>query len=316
MAALVRVVLCVLTLGLCGLPSAAFADRWAAEPTPTQAWAKTDAEAYLRIAPDLFSERVSTVRAGTVLRILDDQAGEWTHVVEPRNAVEAYVHSDLLIPVDPPSAFVYMAPPPVEQEFSTTAIATEDLPLYFYPNPNPRARALTMEASERQTIVGTVIGDDGGSWYETADGYFLPPVGLFMAEAPRDYFGRWLDVSLNGSTRVVAYEGGAPVRTFLAIKGVAKYPTPLGAWSIVRRVANETMDSTTVGIPRNAPGGYFLKNVLYTQYFRDTGESLHYNWWSSAWGAPGSHGCLGLSLADSKWLWDWANVGTPVLIHP
>jgi hypothetical protein len=312
----VRALLCLLTLGLCGVPSAAFADRWAAEPGSTQAWAKTDAEAYLRVAPDLLSERVLTVRSGTVVRILDDQQGEWTHVIEPRNAVAAYVHSDLLVPVDAPSAFVYMAPPPVEQELSTTAIATEDLPLYFYPNPNPRARALMLEASERQSIVGTVIGDDGGSWLETADGYFLPPVGLFMADAPGDYFGRWLDVSLSGATKVVAYDGGAPERTFLAIKGVAKYPTQLGAWSIVRRVANETMDSTTVGIPRNSPGGYFLKNVLYTQYFRDTGESLHYNWWSSAWGAPGSHGCLGLSLSDSKWLWDWATVGTPVLIHP
>jgi lipoprotein-anchoring transpeptidase ErfK/SrfK len=29
----------------------------------------------------------------------------------------------------------------------------------------------------------------------------------------------------------------------------------------------------------------------------------------------GSHGCLGLSLADSRWLWDWADIGTPVAIH-
>jgi lipoprotein-anchoring transpeptidase ErfK/SrfK len=136
-----------------------------------------------------------------------------------------------------------------------------------------------------------------------------------MANAPDEFGGRWLDVSLSGSAKVVAHENGDTVRSFQAIKGVAKYPTPLGTWSIVRRVANETMDSNTVGIPRNSPGGYFLKDVLYTQYFRDTGESLHYNWWSSAWGLPGSHGCLGLSLGDSKWLWDWATVGTPVLIH-
>ena len=102
------------------------------------------------------------------------------------------------------------------------------------------------------------------------------------------------------------------MRSFLAVKGTARYPTPLGAWCIVRRVANETMDSATVGIPRNSPAGYYLKNVLYTQYFRATGESLHYNWWAAAWGQAGSHGCLGLSLADSRWLWDWAAIGTPV----
>jgi hypothetical protein len=314
MAPLVRVLLGLFALALCGLPSAALADRWTAEPGSGQVWAATSDLAYLRAQADLLSEAVGTMRKGTNLRVLAD-AGEWTQVFEPRSNLTAYVHSELLSPIETPGAFMYMGPPPVEQELDTVAIATEDVPLYFYPNPDPRARALTVEASDRETVIGTVIGDDGAPWYETEDGYFLPPTGLFMANDATEYTGRWLDVSLRGAAKVVAYDGGEPVRSFYAIKGVAKYPTPLGAWSIVRRVANETMDSTTVGIPRNSPGGYYLKNVLYTQYFRDTGESLHYNWWSSAWGTPGSHGCLGLSLGDSKWLWDWANVGTPVLIH-
>ena len=315
MALLVRVLVALFAVALGVLPSAALADRWASDPTSSQVWASTSALSYLRAAPDLFSERVGTVRSGSILRVLHDDAGEWAQVFEPRTNTIAYIHRDLLSPAERPAAFVYMAPPKVERELSTVAIVPWDTPLYFYPNPDPRARALTLEASDRENVVGTVIGDDGAAWFETEDGYFLPPSGLFMADAPDQFDGRWLDVSLTGSAKVVAYEAGAPVRSFYAIKGVAKYPTPLGAWSIVRRVQNETMDSTTVGIPRNSPGGYFLKNVLYTQYFRDTGESLHYNWWSSAWGAPGSHGCLGLSLGDSKWLWDWATVGTPVLIH-
>jgi lipoprotein-anchoring transpeptidase ErfK/SrfK len=80
-------------------------------------------------------------------------------------------------------------------------------------------------------------------------------------------------------------------------------------------VANETMDSSTVGIPRNGPGGYYLTNVLFTQYFLPTGQSIHYNWWSSNWGYPGSHGCLGLSYADAAFMWNFANIGTPVVIH-
>jgi hypothetical protein len=314
MAALARVFTGLFALALCALPSSALADRWASDPSNEQTWAATSDLSVLRSEPDGLAERVATLRKGTTVRILGD-AGEWTQVFEPRSGATAFVHSDLLTPIDTPSAFVYMGPPPVEQELNTVAIATEELPLYFYPSPDPRARALTLDASARETVVGTVLGSDEEIWYETQDGYFLPPTGLFMASTPRDFDGRWLDVSLSGSAKVVAYDGGTPVRSFYAIKGVAKYPTPPGAWSIVRRVANETMDSTTVGIPRNGPGGYYLKNVLYTQYFRETGESLHYNYWSSAWGAPGSHGCLGLSLGDSKWLWDWATVGTPVLIH-
>ena len=52
-----------------------------------------------------------------------------------------------------------------------------------------------------------------------------------------------------------------------------------------------------------------------SQYFTDEGDSLHYNYWSSNFGEEGSHGCLGLSLDDAAWLWDWAAVGTIVNVH-
>jgi len=55
--------------------------------------------------------------------------------------------------------------------------------------------------------------------------------------------------------------------------------------------------------------------VLYTQYFLPTGQSIHYNYWSSNWGYPGSHGCLGLSYGDSAFIWSFATLGTPVSIH-
>jgi lipoprotein-anchoring transpeptidase ErfK/SrfK len=277
-------------------------------------WVATSALSYLRAAPEANAQAITMVRKGTALRILADEDG-WKRVFDPRSGTEAYIHNELLERIDQPSPFAYKPGPALEEELSTIAIATTDLPMYYYPDPDPRARALTVDASSREAIYGTVIGTDGATWYQTDDGYFLPPDGLFMETSPGDYTGRWLDVSLSGAAKVVAYDGGEPVRSFFAIKGVPKFPTPLGTWSIVRRVQDETMDSTTIGIPRNAPGGYYLKNVLYTQYFRDTGESLHYNWWSSAWGTSGSHGCLGLSLGDSKWLWDWASIGTPVFIH-
>jgi L,D-transpeptidase catalytic domain/Bacterial SH3 domain len=309
-----RVALCLLALGLSVSPGAALADRWASEPGPPQVWVATTALSYLRDEPDANAQPVTMVRAGTPLRILADEDG-WKRVFDPHTGTTAYVNNELLQHITQPSPFAYKPGPRLDQELATEAVAPTDLPLYFYPDPDPRAQALVVQASKREAIVGSVIGDDGEQWLVTDDGYYLPRTGLFVADAPEEFGGRWLDVSLTGAAKVVAYEGGEPVRQFFAIKGVAKFPTPLGAWSIVRRVADETMDSTTIGIPRNSPGGYFLQHVLYTQYFRDTGESLHYNWWSSAWGTSGSHGCLGLSLGDSKWLWDWATIGTPVYIH-
>jgi hypothetical protein len=274
----------------------------------------TSSDVSVRAGPDARTERLQLVRSGTLLRILGS-AGDWRFVHDSRTDISGYVHADLLVAAEPPTQLAFGPEPPIEEELSTVAIATQPLAVQFYPSSDERAQVTSLDPGDRETIVGTVTGEDGATWFKTDDGYYLSSAGLFIGSAPYGFTGRWLDVTLSGAAHVTAYDGNIPVRSFYAIKGTARFPTPLGTWAIVRRVANETMDSTTIGIPRNGPGGYFLKNVLYTQYFRGTGESLHYNWWSSAWGAPGSHGCLGLSLADSRWLWDWATVGTPVSIR-
>lgn len=58
-----------------------------------------------------------------------------------------------------------------------------------------------------------------------------------------------------------------------------------------------------------------MTNVLFTQYFTPDGASLHDNYGSSSWGYAASHGCLGLTYADSALLWSWAGLGTLVSIH-
>jgi lipoprotein-anchoring transpeptidase ErfK/SrfK len=128
--------------------------------------------------------------------------------------------------------------------------------------------------------------------------------------------GRWIEVDTSRGV-VYAVQDGRVVYTALATVGVPQYPTPKGRFRIFRRVYNETMDSSTIGIPRNAPGGYYLTGVLYTQYFYD-GAALHYNYWSpaSAFGsAAGSHGCVGLRLSDAAFFWNFATIGTLVIVY-
>lgn len=125
--------------------------------------------------------------------------------------------------------------------------------------------------------------------------------------------GRWLDVSLNVPQNITAYQGDMPVYNALVTAGL-QGTTSAGFYRILRRVANETMDS------RRAPGvrdSYLLTGVLYTQYFTFDGAAIHYNWWGPPYGfgRPGSHGCLGMLLNDSKFLWEWAHLGTPIVIH-
>ena len=114
---------------------------------------------------------------------------------------------------------------------------------------------------------------------------------------------------------VAMYEDGKIVDAALALKGMRDWETPVGTFTILRRVANETMSSDTLGIPRNGPGGYHLTNVLFTQYFTNDGSSFHFNYWSGNFGYRGSHGCLGLNYDDAIFLWHWATVGTVVDIR-
>jgi lipoprotein-anchoring transpeptidase ErfK/SrfK len=45
------------------------------------------------------------------------------------------------------------------------------------------------------------------------------------------------------------------------------------------------------------------------------GYSLHGTYWHSNFGTPMSHGCVNLSIADAKWLYEWAPMGTKVVSH-
>ena len=320
-------------LGLAGLAAAQSSPSpdpvTSADQAAGATWAVTLGPAALHSQPDDASDQFRELRPGSPLQILG-YTDTWAYVFDPRPGQQgtAYVHSDLLGPSDPPSAYVFKAPPDDAEAVDQAGRLVTDATLTVYPSPSADAALGDVDEGSWVTISAAVDGEDGARWYRTDDGNYLPsdavsfepvpqaPAVAAPAAAPsQSYQGRWLDVTLTEPAHVVAYQGNTAVRTMLTIKGRIPRPTPTGQFTILRRVANETMDSSTIGIPRNGPGGYYLKNVLFTQYFTGDGASLHYNYWSSNFGYAGSHGCLGLSYADSAWLWDWATVGTPLSIH-
>ena len=61
--------------------------------------------------------------------------------------------------------------------------------------------------------------------------------------------------------------------------------------------------------------GYDLPDVPWTMYFyQDYG--IHGTYWHHNFGHPMSHGCVNMQTDDAKWLYDWAPLGTSVLILP
>ena len=180
----------------------------------------------------------------------------------------------------------------------------------------------------------SVLGDDGEEWYRvnglnpqtyevTTLGYIhnslvrLPrlrytPTSADRTETPGQHF----EADLREPALLTAFEGGGPIWSTLTLKGTITHRTPTGVHRILWRVPNETMTSERVypPIPRDAPGGYYLTGVLWTQYFTNDGASIHYNYWSSNWGYAGSHGCLGIAYNEAKFAWNWAEIGTPVYV--
>lgn len=130
------------------------------------------------------------------------------------------------------------------------------------------------------------------------------------ADAPR--IGKWIDVHLTQQL-MVAYRDREPLRVTETTTGMAGWETPPGFYSVLARVPNETMTSGAIG----AENHYKLEDVLFTQYFTNYGHAIHFAWWRTpeTIGRPGSHGCLNLLLDDSQYFWDWAEIGTPVLVH-
>ncbi len=141
-----------------------------------------------------------------------------------------------------------------------------------------------------------------------------------MAHASSDAQGgyHWIDVNLSRHT-ATAYVDQTPVYTAPISAGRPGWETPTGTWYIGERVYSETMDSSTIGIPNDAPGGYYLTGVMYTQYLAGAGGvALHGNYWAPSYvfgHANTSHGCIGMRNGDAAFFWDFADYGTPVTIH-
>jgi hypothetical protein len=127
---------------------------------------------------------------------------------------------------------------------------------------------------------------------------------------------RWIAVNVT-TQRAYALVGGQVVHVALVTTGMPGFETKIGEYHIGYRKETETMDSETVGIPRDDPLGYYLTDVYWTQYFYPT-VALHSNYWQpiSVFGhVASSHGCVGMLEGDAKYFWDFAKYGTRVVVY-
>jgi hypothetical protein len=108
-----------------------------------------------------------------------------------------------------------------------------------------------------------------------------------------------------------AYQYGKLVRSFYVSTGTWKFPTPLGKFSVyLKRRSVHMRGYYGPGNPEN----YDLPGVPYVLSF--TGPyTIHGTYWHSNFGYRMSHGCVNMYTPHSKWVYEWAPVGTPVIVH-
>ena len=108
---------------------------------------------------------------------------------------------------------------------------------------------------------------------------------------------------------------GQVLRVLKVSTGRPEFETHNGVHIVLEKTKLKTMDSSTIGIPRNSPGGYYLK-VPNSVRISNSGEFVH--------SAPGtvrqqghanvSHGCVNLAPADAAWFYPLAKRGDVVQV--
>ena len=154
---------------------------------------------------------------------------------------------------------------------------------------------------------------------------FIPASDKFMPDFEMPDEEKWIRVDLSDQM-LIAYESGVPIRAFTISSGLPRTPTVTGEFRIRVKVRSQTM---TGGDP--ALGNYYaLPNVEWVQYFYED-YGFHGTYWHNNFGHPMSHGCVNMTNADARWLFDWAgpawngervwqrptdeNPGTLVIVH-
>ncbi len=136
--------------------------------------------------------------------------------------------------------------------------------------------------------------------------------------------GKVIIVSLREQT-LRAYDNGQLIYAIYITSGRPELPTPPGLWHVLQKVSPIIFTS---GAPKGSPDWYAPTPVHEALLFHDGGYYLHDAWWRVKFGPGsnlphydpeafngGSHGCVNLPLQPMGLLYNWADVGTPVIVY-
>jgi lipoprotein-anchoring transpeptidase ErfK/SrfK len=115
--------------------------------------------------------------------------------------------------------------------------------------------------------------------------------------------GRWIEIDLSDQ-RLSAWNGRTRVRAFMVSTGKRRTPTPVGTYAVQSKIRRSRMRGEDYNVP----------NVPYAMYFSG-GYAIHGAYWHNRFGTPVSHGCVNMRVSSAGWLYNWAGIGTPVVVR-
>lgn len=161
------------------------------------------------------------------------------------------------------------------------------------------------DTKEASNLTWNLVGPS--EWLDSrqvarVDPHTSPPKGVTGS--------RWIEINLFEQTLSV-YDNDRLVFATLVSTGVAPFWTRPGIFHIYIKKPAETMSGATEA---DRSDYYYLEDVPWTMYF-DEERALHGAYWHNRFGYQMSHGCVNLSVGDSHWLFNWADVGDTVYVY-
>lgn len=114
---------------------------------------------------------------------------------------------------------------------------------------------------------------------------------------------RWIEIDVERQ-RLIAWEGSTPVYAVIVSTGKDSTPTLSGVFAVQSRHREARMQGDDYDIP----------DVPYTLYY-DGSYAIHGAYWHNRFGTPVSHGCVNVAVNHARWLYNWADIGTPVVVR-
>lgn len=113
---------------------------------------------------------------------------------------------------------------------------------------------------------------------------------------------RWIQIDLK-KQRLIAWDGKTPVHAVVISTGKDATPTLPGVFKIQSKHEKARMRGDDYDIP----------DVPYVMFYEGS-YAIHGAYWHRSFGTPVSHGCVNVAVDHARWLFNWATVGTSVVV--